>query len=211
MWKWAASGGETRVLYGQFWRQAVRGLTRKLEGGALLGVSWNQEHYRPGEQARVEVQLRSAADAGAIRLVATLGGPGGDREIALNPAVGQANVYEAKVPLAQRGDYVFRLSAYSGANLVENYERALPVAPLLDEGASPELKEAYLRTIAARARGVYAGEADLAPVANFFREHVVAQQGVVTLPLADYRNLLALAVVMLLVAEWFWRRRLNLI
>src|SRR6202012_4455792 len=63
MWKWAAAGDPTRSLYGRFWRQAVRGLTKKLEGGSLLGVSWNAEHYRPGEQAIVEVQLRSADSA----------------------------------------------------------------------------------------------------------------------------------------------------
>jgi uncharacterized membrane protein len=211
MWKWAAAGDPTRALYGRFWRQSVRGLTKKLEGGSLLGVSWNAEHYRPGEQATVEVQLRAGADAGDLRLVGTLSGPGGDKDITLAPVVGQANMYTAKIPLPQRGDYTFRLSAYSGANLAESYERALPVQPLIEEGASPELKDAYLRAIAARARGVYAGEADLAPVEAFLREQVVAQQSSVTIPLANFKNILALAILALLIAEWFYRRRLNLI
>ncbi|HEY8944256.1 MAG TPA: hypothetical protein VIM73_08335, partial [Polyangiaceae bacterium] len=211
MWKWAAAGDPTRSLYGRFWRQAVRGLTKKLEGGSLLGVSWNAEHYRPGEQAIVEVQLRSADSAGGIRLVGALSGPGGDKQIALAPVVGQANVYTAKIPLPQRGDYTFRLSAYSGANLAENYERTLPVQPLIDEGASPELKEAYLRAIAAKVHGLYTGEADLAPAEAFLREQVVAQQATVTVPLANFKNVLALAIIALLVGEWFFRRRLNLI
>jgi uncharacterized membrane protein len=211
MWKWAAAGQETRALYGRFWRQAVRGLTKKLEGGSLLGVSWNQEHYRPGELASVEVQVRSATDAGEIRLVGSLSGPGGDKEITLAPAVGQANVYTAKIPLPQRGGYTFRLSAYSGANLAESYERALPVEPLIDEGASPELKDAYLRAIATKARGVYTGEADLAPVEAFLREQVVAQQASVTVPLANFKNILALMIIALLVGDWLFRRRLNLI
>jgi len=79
LWKWAAAGRETRSLYGRFWRQAVRGLTKKLEGGSLLGIHWNQEHYRPGEQAVVEVHLRAAADAGATRLVGSLSGPAATR------------------------------------------------------------------------------------------------------------------------------------
>jgi uncharacterized membrane protein len=211
MWKWAAAGDPTRGLYGRFWRQAVRGLTKKLEGGSLLGVSWNEEHYRPGEQAIVEVQVRSAADAGAIRLVGSIGGPGGDKDVTLTPAVGQANVYTAKIPLPQRGDYIFRLSAYSGANLAESYERALPVQPLIDEGASPELKDAYLRAIAGKARGVYTGEADLAPIEAFLREQVVAQQSSITLPLANFKDILALMIIALLIAEWLFRRRLNLI
>jgi uncharacterized membrane protein len=211
MWKWASAGDPTRSLYGRFWRQAVRGLTKKLEGGSLLGVSWNAEHYRPGEQAIVEVQLRSAGEAGGIRLVGSLSGPGGDKDITLTPVVGQANVYTAKITLSQRGDYTFRLSAYSGANLAESYERALPVQPLIDEGASPELKEAYLRAIAAKVHGIYAGEADLAPVEAFLREQVVAQQATVTVPLANFKDVLALAIIALLIGEWFFRRRLNLI
>ncbi len=74
-----------------------------------------------------------------------MSGPGGDKDVTLSPVMGQADLYTAKFPLPQRGDYTFRLSAYAGANLAESYERALPVEPLLEEGASPELKEAYLR------------------------------------------------------------------
>ena len=176
MWKWAASSPATRSLYGKFWRQAVRGMTRKLEGGSLLGIHWNREHYRPGEEAEVEVQLRAATEAGTIRLVGSLSGPDGDKEIDLTPEIGQANIYAAKMALTQRGDYTFRLSAYAGSNLVENYERALPVVPLLEEGASPELKEAYLRQIATKARGIYTGEKNIAPIEAFLRDQVVGQQ-----------------------------------
>jgi uncharacterized membrane protein len=185
MWKWAAAGHETRDLYGRFWRQAVRGLTRKLEGGSMLGIHWNQEQYRPGEQAVVEVHLRAANDAGTIRLVGSISGPGGDHDVNLSPVMGQADLYTAKISLAQRGDYTFRLSAYTGANLAESYERVLPVEPMLEEGASPELKEAYLREITARANGVYAYEKDLDPIKAFLRQQIVSQQ-------------------------WLWRRRLNL-
>jgi hypothetical protein len=129
----------------------------------------------------------------------------------LSPVMGQADLYTAKIPLGPRGDYTFRLSAYSGANLAESYERVLPVAPLLDEGASPELKEAYLRDIAAKANGLYTGEKDLAPVDGFLREKVVSQQSVVTVPLVDFWNVFALLVMAILILEWVLRRRLNLI
>jgi hypothetical protein len=161
--------------------------------------------------ATAEVQVRSAEEAGSIRLVGSLSGPGGDKDVALTPVVGEANVYTAKIPLPQRGDYTFRLAAYSGANLAESYERALPVQPLIDEGASPELKEAYLRSIAAKARGIYTGETDLTPVEAFLREQVVSQQATITVPLANFKNVLALVIIALLVGEWFYRRRLNLI
>jgi hypothetical protein len=211
MWKWAASGPETRSLFGRFWRQAVRGVTKKLEGGSLLGIRWNQEHYRPGEQAVVEVHLRSGADAGSMRLVGSLSGPGGDKDINLSPVVGQSDLYTGKILLAQRGDYTFRLSAYAGANVAESYERVLNVEPLLEEGASPELKEAYLRGIATRANGIYVNEKDLGPVETFLRQQIVAQQAAVTVPLVNFWNIFAIAVILILLGEWFLRRRLNLI
>jgi len=211
MWKWAAAGRETRSLYGKFWRQAVRGVTKKLEGGSLLGVHWNQDHYRPDEQAIVEVQLRSAADAGAIRLVGSVSGPGANKEVNLGPVMGQADLYTAKISLAQRGDYTFHLSAYAGANLAESYDRVLPVEPLLEEGASPELKEAYLRDIAARANGVYTGEKDLAPIRAFLRGQIVSQQSSVATPLVNVWNIFPFGVMIILIGEWLLRRRLNLI
>jgi uncharacterized membrane protein len=211
LWKWAAAGHETRALYGRFWRQAVRGLTRKLEGGSLLGVHWNQDRYRPGEQAVVEVHVRAAAETGTIRLVGSLGGPGGDRKIMLSPVMGQSGLYTAKIPLLERGDYTFRLSAYAGANLAETYERPLAVEPLLEEGASPELKETYLRGIAARAEGVYTGEKDLGPVREFLREKVVPQQASVAVPLVNFWYVFPILAMMILVGEWLLRRRLNLI
>jgi hypothetical protein len=195
----------------------VRGLTKKLEGGSLLGIHWNQEHYRPGEQAVVEAHLRpgpglgTAAEAGTIRLVGSISGPGGDKEVNLGPVMGQADLYTAKIPLAQRGDYTFRLSAYAGASLAESYERVLPVEPLLEEGASPELKQAYLREIAARARGVYAGEKDLGPIQAFLREQIVSQQSSVVVPLVNFWNIFPVVVILILVGEWLLRRRLNLI
>ena len=209
LWKWAAAGEETKALYGRFWRQVVRGATKKLEGGSLLGIHWNQDHYRPGEQATVEVRVRSGANA--VRLVGALSGPGGDHDINLAPVVGQADLYSAKIPLPKRGDYTFRLSAYSGANIAETYERALNVEPLLEEGASPELKEAYLKDIAARANGLYTGEKDLEPVRAFLRQQVVSQQASLAVPLVNVGDIFVAVIIVLLITEWFLRRRLNLI
>jgi len=211
LWKWAAAGRETRSLYGRFWRQAVRGVTKKLEGGSMLGIHWNQEQYRPGEQAVVEAHLRAATDAGTIRLVGSISGPGGDKEVNLSPVMGRADLYTAKIPLPQRGDYTFRLSAYAGANLAESYERVLPVEPLLEEGASPELKEAYLREIASRANGIYTYEKDLDPIRAFLREQIVSQQASVAVPLVNFWNVFPFLVMIILIGEWLLRRRLNLI
>jgi len=211
LWKWASAGHETRALYGRFWRQSVRGLTRKLEGGSLLGIHWNEDHYRPGEQAVVEVQLREAAAAGNIRLVGSIKTPSSTKDVSLIPVTGQAGIYTAKIPLAERGDYMFHLSAYSGTTLAESYERLLPVEPMVEEGANPELKEAYLREIAKQAKGVYAEERNLAPIKAFLREQVSSQQGSAPVSLVNFRNIFPILILLLLLAEWTLRRRFNLI
>ena len=211
MWKWAASGGGLRDLYGKFWRQSVRGLTKKLEGGALLGVHWNRDQYRPGEQAMVEITNRAGGDAGNMRLVATIGGPGGDKDVTVTPVTGQAGAYTAKLSFSQRGNYTFRLIAYNGTSVAESYERVLPVEPLVEESASPELKDAYLREIATKSRGIYTDEKHLEPIKTFLKGQVVAQQATTTVSLTNVWNLFPILVILILVAEWIVRRRFNLI
>jgi hypothetical protein len=211
MWKWAAAGGDTRELYGKFWRQSVRGLTQKFEGGALLAIHWNQARYRPGELATVDIGLRGAADAAAVRLVSSLHGPSGDHDVDLVPVAGQAGQYTAKIEFGPRGDYTFRLTAYSGSTVAENYERVVTVQPLVEESANPELKEAYLRDIATRAHGIYTDEHHLDPVAAFLKQQVIAEQPAVAVPLADFWNIFALTAILILVIEWVIRRRYNLI
>ena len=51
------------------------------------------------------------------------------------------------------------------------------------------MKEAYLREIAARANGVYAGEKDLEPVQAFLRQQIVSQQSSVAVPLVNFWNI----------------------
>lgn len=211
MWKWAAAGGSSRDLYGKFWRQSVRGLTQKFEGGALLGIKWNQPQYRPGEAATVDIELRGASDAGAVRLVGSLHTPSGDHDVELAPVTGQSGAYTAKIIFGARGDYTFRITAYTGGSVAENYERVVSVEPLVEESASPELKEAYLRDIATRAHGIYTDEKHLDPVAAFLRQQVMAEQPAVAVPLANFWNIFPVAAILILVTEWLIRRRYNLI
>ena len=95
--------------------------------------------------------------------------------------------------------------------MAENYERVVPVEPLVEEGANPELKEAYLRDIAARAHGIYTDEQHLEPVAAFLRQQVMAEQPAVAVPLANGWNIFPVLAILLLVIEWLVRRRHNLI
>ncbi len=211
LWRWAAAGQGLKTFYGKFWRQSIRGLTQKMEGGSLLGIRWDREHYRPGEQATVEVRVQGASESGAVRLVASLMTPDGNREINFAPVIGQAGLYTAKMALARRGDFTFKLAAYAGSQAVENYERTFAVEPLVEEGANPELKEGYLRDLATRAKGIYAPEKELESVQVFLRERMLSPQSSQSWPLVDVWNGFLILILIILVVEWLLRRRLNLI
>ena len=159
----------------------------------------------------MEIELRGAADAGAVRLVGTLHGPAGDRDVDLVPVTGQPGRSTAKIIFGARGDYTFRLTAYAGGSVAETYERVVSVEPLLEESASPELKEAYLRDMAVGAHGIYTDEQHLDPVAAFLRRQVMAEQPAVAVPLANDWNVFPVLAILILVVEWLVRRRHNLI
>ena len=211
LWRWAAAGQDLKTIYARFWRQTVRGLTQKLEGGSLLGIRWDRDHYRPGEEAVVEVRVQGSSEAGAVRLVGALKGPEGDAEVAVAPMPGMAGVYTVKFSLARRGEHTFSLTAYAGMQTVETYQRTFPVEPLVEEGANPELKDAYLRDIALRARGLYVTEKDVEPVKAFLQDQMVARTSSVSMPLVEMGKVFPLLVLLLLLVEWLIRRRLNLL
>jgi len=211
LWRWAAAGHETKIFYGKFWRQAIRGLTQKMEGGTLLGIRWDREHYLPGEEASVEVRIQGSSDSGNVRLVGTLQTPDGKGEVNFAPIPGEPGVLSAKIPLPQRGDYSLRIEAYAGGQTVETYDRTLSVEPLVEEGASPETKDGYLRDLATRSKGVYASESDLAPLRDFLQNQLAARQLQVDIPLIDFWNLFFFLVLGTLILEWILRRRMNLI
>ncbi len=87
----------------------------------------------------------------------------------------------------------------------------MPVEPLVEEGANPELKDAYLKEIARQAKGVYTDEKNLEPIKTFLREQVVAQQATVPVSLVNFRVVFPVVILVLLVVEWVVRRRFNLI
>ena len=169
MWKWAAAGDPNARSYGRFWRQAVRGLTKKLEGGSLLGISWNQDHYRPGEQAVVEVQVRSEEEQAESGSSARSAARAVTRMSRLRRWSGRRMSIRRKFRWRSAATTPSGFRPTRGRISRRVMSARCRSQPLIEEGASPELKDAYLRTIAAKARGVYTSEADLAPVETFLR------------------------------------------
>ena len=210
MWKWATKGEGLRTAFGLFWRQGVRNLTGKEEGGRVFTVKWDKQAYRPGEQALPEIHIAGQGE-GALRFGASLVLTNGTTPLAVEPVQGQPNTFVTKIRLHTRGEYNFKLTAYRGDNLLENYEKILRVAPLADEGSRLELDEDFLRRLAERASGSYYHEKN----ADDFLKRVatgLAQKSVfIESSLVQAGPWFALLFLALLVIEWVLRRKRNLI
>lgn len=211
LWQWTRAGEVMRVGYGVLWRQTIRFLAGKTEGGRVLSVRWDKERYRPGELATATVRLAADRDAEGIRLSPALTLAGESRPMTLEPSSADKGGWTAQVRFAERGTYDFRLSAYEGEQLLETYEKEIPVEALLPEGSKLRLDEGGLRDLARRSGGHYVSESEAAKLGEAFAatlgEKTVARE----VPLAQAGPYFILLVIGLLVIEWWFRRRSNLV
>jgi len=210
LWKWATGSEELKAAYGLFWRQAVRDLTGKAEGGRVLAVKWNKDGYRPGEQATVEIRVAGEQAAKEARLAATLTFTGRSGDVAVEPVPAQPGVFTAKMEFRERGEYGFRLVAYQGEKVLETYEKMLPIAPLLPEGANLELDEEYLRKLAEKGAGTFVREAEVDQFVKKLAGGLWQKSVLIEKPLAESGPWYLLAMLGVLVLEWIVRRRMNL-
>jgi len=211
MWKWTSRSEGLRTAFGLFWRQCIRNLTGKQEGGRVFTVKWDKEAYRPGEQATPEIQVTSPGTAEGIRFTASLGFGNTTTPVRVEPVQGQARTWSCKLRLNQRGDYSFKLVAYRGDEMVDSYEKALRIAPLVDEGARLELDADGLAKLAERCSGAFYRENELEQLVKRISigsgRKVIAQEA----SLAQAGPWFVLLFIALLATEWILRRRNHLI
>ena len=209
LWKWALQPEPLRSAYGLFWRQAVRNLTGKTEGGQNLAVSWDKDFYRPGDQATGEIRVPGAG-AGVLRLTASLSRNGQSTAIEVTPLPAGEQTFEVKPRFRDRGDYDFRLVAYQGDRVLEAYEKAFPVGPRVEEGSRLELDEVFLKRLTALGGGAYYREEE----AGEFAERVASLPAHKTAAgesaLVEAGPWFALVFLAVLVLEWTLRRKVNL-
>ena len=209
LWKWATQPEPLRAAYGLFWRQAVRQLTGKTEGGQNLAVRWDRDCYRPGERATGEIRVPGAG-AGALRFTASLTARGQSAPVEVTPLPGQARAFGVALSFRARGDYLFRLVAYQGERVLETYEKSFALAPRVAEGTRLERDGIFLKNLTERGGGAYFPETE----ASRFVEGIAAKDlRKVTIEessLVEAGPWLALAFVAALVAEWVLRRKWSL-
>jgi hypothetical protein len=209
LWKWATQPEPLRSAYGLFWRQAIRNLAGKTEGGQNLGVRFDKDFYRPGEEAAVEIRAPGAR-SDALRFAATVAFKDQAAPVIVEPVPGQDRAWQAKLRFRKRGEHVFRLVAYQGERVLETYEKDLAIAPLLSEGSRLEIDEPFLQQLARQGGGAYFRETDadqlLQPIGGQHARRVTVQES----SLVEAGPWFLLALLALLVLEWMLRRKMSL-
>ena len=207
LWRLNDSAGAT--TFGVFWRQAVRFLSDRGEGGQVLRVTWDQAAYRPGQSALATVHLTTG---GASRLTVACDGPDGHRD--LTPAA-QATTdgaaWTVTVPFSVRGDYHVRMVAYRDAAILETYDKVLDVAPSLPEGAHLSRDDAGLAQLAQAHGGIYATEAHPEALTPWLEDLARAQRRVEARSVVFGGWWWFVLVFAVLLGEWILRRRRNLV
>ncbi len=205
LWKWARASKPLGLAFVKIWRQAIRNLAGDGEGGRLLSVTWDQDAYRPGAQARADIRVATGNAAG-IRLRASLSRGDETIPVAVEPSRGEIG-FSVRLPLERRGEYAFKLTATQGNATLEDYEKILTVGPRLPEGARLEVDEEYLQDLAARTGGLCVRPDRLdvlvAALESGRLERIPASAAPLTRT-GPWFFLLALAC---LLAEWILRRR----
>ena len=209
LWKWATQPEPLRSAYGLFWRQAIRNLTGKTEGGQHLSVRFDKDFYRPGEQAAIEIRV-AGSRADALRFTASLGMRSETVPVSIEPLPGPNQTWQAKLRFRERGEYVFRLVAYQDDRVLETYEKNLAIAPLLSEGSRLEIDEPFLQQLAQRGGGAYFRETDadqlLQRIGGKHARRVTLQES----SLLEVGPWFLLLLLGFLVFEWIIRRRMSL-
>lgn len=210
LWKWARQSDEQQKAYGLFWRQAVRNLASNAEGGQILSVKWDKEFYRPGEKAVAEIRTTVSGDASELQLIASLARDREVRQIPVEPLQGQVGTYGVRLVFEQRGTYRFQLAAHQGNSTLETYDKVIPVAPRLSEGARLELDAGNLARLAKLGNGMYVEEEEIDKLIRELTAMRLTRTVSSDVSVLSGAPWFALVFLLVLMTEWIIRRRMNL-
>jgi uncharacterized membrane protein len=210
LWKWPKASQALKDAFSQFWRQAVRNVSQWQEGERFLSVRWDQPHYRPGERATATIGVAGRYEAGQVHLKATLANSGQAQALDTAGALGSDDEFTTSMVFRTRGEYVFEVKAFVGEKLLESYQKALRVGPVLNEGTKLEVDHAFLDYLATQSGGAYFREGDFGKLIEALRGRVVEQAVTMDVPLVQHNYVYIIMLLMILAGEWTLRRRMNL-
>jgi uncharacterized membrane protein len=225
--------------YNKLWGQMIRWLAgqdvRDRQRGAGLEALLNKSNYQLGENVKLRALVRDEhGDATSHSLVSVTVTNQADhkpKNFALNPSDSQPGMYELIVPNPDKGDYEMEVTATKDGKELGKQKLNFTIIPPADEmlkiAANPQL----LKDIASETKGFYS---ELGQFPQFLDQLIRAdpkfgQPQQHTVPLDDYVRVAAalmgqdpnwnarydlpmqgLIMILLLVGEWFLRRRWQL-
>jgi hypothetical protein len=211
LWRWGRKPGKIKKVHKQFWQQLIRYMCGDRDGGRFLSVKWDRPSYRPSEMAEPEVRVIGRKQmAGQLRMKGELIREGVSEEVTLEPVLGKAGCYKARVYFPRRGEYTFHLEAFVGTERLDRYERKFHVAPRVNEGANLELDEPFLADLAGRCGGYYENESNVDELVDMIRKKVMTGSVQTSVPLVQERWVYVSLFMLILVAEWIVRRSMNI-
>jgi len=217
LWRWGRMQGELSTAYHQFWRDVIRYMSGEFEGGRFLTVKWDRKKYHPSEQAVADIHVAGRYAAGEIRLTGTTEHAGETKELSIDPVRSERNIFRTKVFFPERGEYIFKLEAMLADDPLDKYERTIRVGPGVNEGANLTVDDPFLDELAGLWGGYYKGENELDALIQKLEAMLMASAGPHDFPLVRKPDILygtlpvyVLLAMLILAAEWIFRRRVNM-
>ena len=211
LWQWERKPGKYKTVHKQFWQQMIRYLCGEQEGGRFMSIEWDRSFYRPSEMAEPEIRVIGRKQlAGQLRMKGELLRDGALEEVSLDPVLGKEGCYRAPVYFSRRNAYTFRLEAFIGTERLDHYEREFQVAPRVNEGANLELDEPFLADLAGRCGGYYENENNADDLLDVIYRKVKAGSVGTSVPLVEDKFIYLVLFMLILLTEWFVRRRMEI-
>jgi uncharacterized membrane protein len=207
-------GGDNRH-FRRFWQNAVRWLAayRLRVPRSLVLLATDRNVYEPGERVRFEAQAwdEQCEPATQATLTLTVRRPGDGEPVALrmSPDLGRPGFYEAAFHAAQEGVYEARVASAVGGQTLGEDAALFTARPTDREMRDYPLREGLLRSLAEQTGGAYAASPDAAALAGRLVQTTHAAKRYTIRPAWAEPWLLA-ALVALLGAEWWFRRRVGM-
>jgi len=210
MWKWTRTSELMKEAYGHFWRSAIRHLVGSEEGTRFLAVKWDQSSYSPGERAVATIRTLGRQDGAQLHLKTSLKIMPEGNPVRVESSMSRENVYTAEMVFSETAGYLFEADAYRGEELIESYEKTFVVGTGPNEGANLEIDHAFLDNLARQTGGIYVREGDFDTLIDRIKAGILSEAATMEIPLVQDRYLYLIVFLLILMAEWFLRRRMNL-
>jgi uncharacterized membrane protein len=209
-WRWQMLLDAEDVRHERFWRQFVRWLAASAP--QRVNVDLDRDRFAPEEEVALRVHVydeRYGLESDAV-VRGTLTNPAGAvSELTFRPDLGSIGRYTATILPEHEGVYAFEVEAEAASDSVGRQKGSFLVRPSGREYSDAVLKRAFLEQLAGAAGGTYYDADDVNSISPNLRGRRTSTSIYRIDYLWDMPFLFGLVVV-LLSAEWIWRRRKGL-